>query len=72
MYRENEVVQGRCHFSLKDYIHCNSSLKVCNRKKTVITVNLEIFARMLFSREALKDIFATLIIRDYGMIYLHQ
>ena len=36
------------------------------------TVNSEIFARILFSRKALKDIFVTLKIRDFGMIYLHQ
>ena len=35
-------------------------------------VNPEIFARILFSRIALKDIFATLKIRDKGMIYLYQ
>ena len=32
------------------------------------TVNLEIFARILFSQIALKDIFATLEICDLGMI----
>ena len=37
-----------------------------------ITVNSEIFARILFSQIALKDIFATIKIRDFGMIYLHQ
>ena len=36
------------------------------------TVNSEIFARILFSRIALKGIFATLKIRDLGMIYLYQ
>ena len=36
------------------------------------TVNSEIFARILFSRIALKCIFATLEIRDLGMIYLSQ
>ena len=30
------------------------------------------FPRILFSRIVLKDIFATLKIGDYGMIYLHQ
>ena len=35
-------------------------------------VNSEIFARILFSRIALKDIFATLKIRDLGMIYVYQ
>ena len=34
-----------------------------------ITVNPEIFARILFSQMALKDIFATFKIRDQGMIY---
>ena len=37
-----------------------------------VTVNLEIFARILFSRIALKHIFATLKIRDKGVIYLYQ
>ena len=36
------------------------------------TVNSEIFARFLISRIALKDIFATLKIRDYRMINLYQ
>ena len=36
------------------------------------TVDSEIFAIILFSRIVLKDIFATLKIRDYGMTYLHQ
>ena len=34
--------------------------------------NPEIFARILFSPITLKDIFATLKICDYGMIYLYQ
>ena len=37
-----------------------------------ITVNLEIFARILFSRIALKGIFAILEICDMGLIYLYQ
>ena len=37
-----------------------------------ITVNSEIFARFLFSRIALKDIFARFKNRDFGMICLHQ
>ena len=37
-----------------------------------ITVILEIFARIVFSRIALKDIFATLEIRDLGIIYVYQ
>ena len=36
------------------------------------TVNSEIFARILFSRIALKDIFAMVKIRDFDMIYLHR
>ena len=36
------------------------------------TVNLEIFARILFLRIALKHIFATLKIRDKGVIYLYK
>ena len=36
------------------------------------TVNSEIFARILFLRIALKDIFPTLEIRDLGMIYVYQ
>ena len=38
----------------------------------LITVNSEIFARILISRITLKDTFATLKIRDFRMIYLHQ
>ena len=33
------------------------------------TVTSEIFSRVLFPRITLKDIFATLQIRDYDMIY---
>ena len=36
------------------------------------TVNSEIFARILFSRITLKDIFATLEICDLCMIYVYQ
>ena len=36
------------------------------------TVNSEIFARILFSRIELKCIFATLNIRDQGIIYLYN
>ena len=36
------------------------------------TVNLEMFVRILFSRIALKDIFATLKIRDLGMINVYK
>ena len=39
-------------------------------KTSYSTVNPEIFSRILVSRYALKDIFATLKIRDYGMVYL--
>ena len=39
---------------------------------TFNTVNSEIFARILFSRIALKGIFATLEIRDLGMIYISK
>ena len=38
----------------------------------ITTVNLEIFVRILFSRIALKDIFATLNIRNWSMIFLYQ
>ena len=41
-------------------------------KSIRLTVNSEIFARVLFSRIALKDIFAKLQIRDFGMIKLYQ
>ena len=34
------------------------------------TVNSESFARILFSRIALKGMFTTLKIRDLGMIYI--
>ena len=36
------------------------------------TVSSEIFARILLSRIALKDIFATLEIRDLSMIYVYK
>ena len=36
------------------------------------TVNSEIFARIKFSRIALKDIFATSKIREKGIIYLES
>ena len=36
------------------------------------TANTIIFGRNVFSRIAFRDIFATLKIRDYGMIYLYQ
>ena len=36
------------------------------------TVNSEIFAKILLSQIALKHIFATLKIRDKGVIYLYQ
>ena len=36
------------------------------------TVNSEIFARILFSRKALKHILVTLKIRDKGVIYLYK
>ena len=38
----------------------------------VITVKSEIFARFFFSRIVLKNIFAALKIRDFGMFSLHQ
>ena len=41
-------------------------------QKLNVTVNSEIFERVLFSRKTLKDIFARLKNRDYGMIYLYQ
>ena len=37
-----------------------------------ITVNSEIFAGILFLRIELKDIFATLKVHDFGMIYMYQ
>ena len=43
-----------------------------SKHHTCNTVNTEIFARILFSRIAFKDIFATLKICDKVMIYLHQ
>ena len=58
----------------------NQHLEIHTRKKSFecgicgksFTVNPEIFARILFSRIALKVIFAALQIRDKGMIYLYQ
>ena len=43
--------------------------EVFNKKLT--TVNPEIFARILFSRIALKDIFVTVKIHNKTMIYLY-
>ena len=37
-----------------------------------VPVNSEIFARILFSQIVLKDILATLKLRDFDMIYLHK
>ena len=48
------------------------SVKLSMLVKSLISVNAEISARILFSRIALQDIFATLKIRDYGMIYVNQ
>ena len=41
------------------------NLRICDQSHNV---NSEIFERILFSRKALKDIFATLKNRDYVMI----
>ena len=41
-------------------------------KGSIGTVNPEIFARILISRIALKDILSTGNFRDYGMIHLYQ
>ena len=60
--------------------HDNLPTSICKRvtryqtaKRHLIsawnTVNSEIFAKILLWRKALKVIFATLKIRDYGMIY---
>ena len=38
----------------------------------ILNVNPEFFARILFSQIALKDIFVTLKIHDYGMIYIYR
>ena len=37
-----------------------------------LTLILEIFARILFLRIKLKDLFAIFKNRDFGMIFLHQ
>ena len=36
------------------------------------TVNVEIFARIVFLRITLKDTFVTLKVCDFGMIYPHR
>ena len=41
-------------------------------RNVIITVNSEIFVRILFSRIALKHIFEMLKIRDKGVMYLYQ
>ena len=48
----------RKDFPLSGYVEVSAEIKALN------TVNPEIFGRFLFSRIALKDIFATLKIRD--------
>ena len=41
-------------------------------KVTKCTVNSKFFARILFSRKVLKDIFATIKNRNEGMINLYE
>ena len=43
-----------------------------SNRQELNTVNLEIFARILFLRIALKVIFAMVKICEFDMIYLHQ
>ena len=62
------------------FLKKNRLLSACLKRSAVspysffnlTTVNSEIFAIILFSRKALKDIFATLKISNKGMIYLYQ
>ena len=49
--------------------------RVCGgqiERSVLSTVNSEIFARILFSRNALKDLFVMPKVRDLGMIYMYQ
>ena len=48
--------------------------EICSTRveSMLLTVNSEIFARISFSRIALKEIFATLKFCYWGMIYLYQ
>ena len=54
-------------------LHTGLSVSLLTLILPLLPVNLEIFARILFSRKASKDIFMTLKIRNYkDMIYLNQ
>ena len=64
-----------CFLFVNDQYHSVSIIcKFCLKQliNSLVTVNSEIFLRILFSRVALKDIFATVKIRDLGMIHLYQ
>ena len=52
-------------------VDLNLGNRMFDESLVLFTVNSEIFARILFSLIALKDIFATLKIRDMCMIYLY-
>ena len=56
----------------KDFLQTNKRSKFHNLNTNLTTVNSEFFfSRVVISRIALKDIFAKLRIRGYGMIYLY-
>ena len=59
---------AKAHPSLR-ICACLSELSMLD---SAITVNLEVFARILFSQIVLKGIFAIIEIRDKEMVYLHQ
>ena len=65
----------RTHTNKDTYTHQRSltikwlELEITSKRGAV---NSEIFARILFSRISLKGIFATIEIRDLGIIYLYQ
>ena len=69
----SDKTSTKINFSTKCQQECGkTSRSLACEKAHVITVNSEIFARVLFSRIALKHIFATLEIRDNSVIYLYQ
>ena len=51
---------------------CSDSSEPSLGNYVIGTVNSEIIVRILFSRIALKDIFAMFKIHELDMIYLHQ
>ena len=54
-------------------VFMNYNISFCIHKlQSCVTLNSEIFVRILFLGIALKDIYATFKICDLDMVYLHQ